>query len=113
MNDGPGEHHRAVPQQACKVRSEAVEASCLHRAANSNETAAQRIHRQQAVMGSQLQRIEESLGRTTNGQATMVAADRPQRGFVGDDLLLGVGSQFASGSDPAPLTTKHGHRGHQ
>lgn len=68
---------------------------------------------QQAGIGSQPQRIEESISRSTNGQAFVVGVDKPSGAFVGDDLLLGVGSQFASGSDPAPLTTKHGHRSHQ
>lgn len=81
INDRPGEHHRAVPQQA--------------------------------GMGSQPQRIEESIGSSTNGQASVVGADKPSGGLVDDDLLLGIGSQFDSGSDPAPLTTKHGHRSHQ
>lgn len=81
VNDRPGEHHRAVPQQA--------------------------------GTGSQPQRIKESTGRSTNGQVSVVGADKPSGGLVDDHLLLGIGSQFASGSNPAPLTTKHGHQGHQ
>ncbi|KAG6356961.1 hypothetical protein INS49_014836 [Diaporthe citri] len=93
---------RAVLQKPHIFYSEAAEANCLHRAANSSETAAQRIQCQQAAMDSQLQRIDDSLGRSIKDQTTV----------SGDDILLGIGSQFDSGSDPAPLTTEHGHGGH-
>ncbi|KAI7776556.1 hypothetical protein LA080_004814 [Diaporthe eres] len=60
-------------------------------------------------MDSQLQRMDESLGRSTNGQISVSGADRPRWGLGGDDVLLGVGSQFDSRSGPASSTTEHGY----
>lgn len=97
-----GSYHHTVPRQSYVADSEAIEANCLQRTANSNETALQRIQRQQAVIGSQLQRIDEFLKRTSNGHTPAVCADSLGRRPVNDDLLQGIGSQFNDVSGPNP-----------
>lgn len=103
----PGLYHHTIPQQSYNTELEAIEAVCIQRAANSNETALQRMQRQQAVIGSQLQRIDECLNRTKNGQSSAVGGDSPQSGLFVDDLLQGIGSQFEGVSGPNPKS--HGH----
>lgn len=103
----PVSYHHTVPQQSYNAGSEAIEANCLQRAANSNETALQRMQRQQAVIGSQLERIDECLNRASNGFAPAVCADRSRHELVGNEFLQGIGSQFDGVSGPNPKS--HGH----
>lgn len=103
----PGSYHHTVPQQSYNAGFEVTEANCLQRAAQSNESAVQRMQRQQAVIGSQLQRIDECLHGTSDGNMPAVGAGRAGSGLVDDDLLQGIGSQFDGVSGPNPKA--HGH----
>jgi len=87
-----GEENRDITRQFYYFRLQAIEANYLHRAANSNETAAQRSHRQQAMIGPQIQRIDEPLGRSTNEQTSgsITSAGRPRRELNGSQANLGV-----------------------
>lgn len=75
---------------------ETISDNAIHRAANSNETVAQRIQRQQASIASQLQRIESKLPQSTNEGSSVSRNDELRRSGVADDLLYGVGSQFGT-----------------
>lgn len=101
-NDRPRTYHHTIPQQPYHNVFKATEVNCLQRAANSNETAMERIQRQQVVIGSQLQRINECLNHTTSSHTSDVGAYRPQRGPNVNGLLQGVGSQFDGVSGPNP-----------
>lgn len=103
----PGLYRHTIHQQSYDTGLEAIEANCIQRAANSNETDVQRVQRQQAVISSQLQRIDECLNRTKDEQSSAVGDDRPQRGLVVSSLLQGIGSQFDGVSGPNPKS--HGH----
>lgn len=65
------------------------------------------MQRQQAVIGSQLQRIDECLIRTSDGHIPTVGAGPAGSGLVDNDLLQGIGSQFDGVS--APNSKSHGH----
>ncbi|KAJ0116284.1 hypothetical protein J7T55_005230 [Diaporthe amygdali] len=92
------------------IRFEAIEGNCLYRAANSNKTAEQRIQCQQAMVGSQLRRIDESLGHNNKEPTSVPGGAQPQRGLV-DDTLQGVGSQFDGAYSPIQGTPGQGHLG--
>lgn len=74
---------------------ETIGQNAIYRAANSNETAAQRVQRQQTCMASQLQRIGAGLPQSTNEGSSTSRNDGPRQS-VADDLLYGVGSQFGA-----------------
>lgn len=75
---------------------ETVSNNAIHRAANSNESAAQRAQRQQASIASQLQHIEGELPHSTI-QGPLTSRDHePRRSGVADGLLCGVGSRFGA-----------------
>lgn len=103
----PGLHHHTIPKQSYNTALGAIEANCLQRAAQFNESAVQRMQRQQAMIGSQLQRIDECLKRTPDGHMPAVDAGRAGSGLVDNDLLQGIGSQFDGVSGPNPKS--HGH----
>lgn len=115
-DDGrPGVDYRDGPRHFQSIHSQVIDENCLHRAANSNETVAQRIHSQQSMIGAQLQHIDESLVRSTCGQTfgSGLNADRPHQELNGTYLLLlGIGSKFGSGSRPVDLNARNGHEGH-
>lgn len=75
---------------------ETISDNAIHRAANSNETVAQRVQRQQASIVSQLQRIESELPQSTNEGSSVSRNDELRRSGIADDLLYGVGSQFGT-----------------
>lgn len=102
-----GLYRHIIPQQSYNIGLEALEANCIQRAANSKETDVQRMQRQQAVIGSQLQRIDECLNRTENGKSSADGNDRPQSGLVVNSHLQGIGSQFDGVSGPNPKS--HGY----
>lgn len=103
----PGSHHHTVSQQSYHAGFEVTETNCLQRAAQSNESAVQRVQRQQAVIGSQLQRIDECLNRTSDGDMSAIGSGRDGSGLVDNDLLRGIGSQFDGVS--GPNSKSHGH----
>jgi hypothetical protein len=78
---------------------ETISGNAIHRAANSNETTAQRVQGQQASIASQLQRIENSLPHSSDEGSSNIGNTNPQRSAASDDhLLYGVGSQFGATS---------------
>lgn len=104
-----GSYHHAVTQQSYHAGFEVTEANCLQRAAQSNESAVQRMRMQheQAVIGSQLQRIDECLNRNPDDNMSAVDAGRAESGPVDNNLLRGIGSQFDGVS--GPNSKSHGH----
>lgn len=90
-----GTSHTAAQQDHSRYM-ETIGDNAIHRAANSNETAAQRVQRQQASIASQLQRIEGELPHNTIEDSSISRNSESQRSAVADDLLCGVGSQFSA-----------------
>lgn len=87
-------------QQRNTLRPEAIEENALHRAAGTDETAAQRIERQQSMVSPQLKNTDKALARTPNGDPCACHSDRCQLEPC-NDILQGVGSQFSGVSDPS------------
>lgn len=91
-----------VTQQRHTISPEAIEGNVLHRAANTDESEAQRIERQQSAVSWQLQGI----GRALAGDNNAGPCDTPSNGSqekyeaVVDGILHGVGSQFVGRSGP-------------
>lgn len=90
-----GSSHTAT-QQVHSHYMETISDNAIHRAANSNETAAQRVQRQQASIASQLQRIEGKLPHNTAEDSSISRNSKSQQSAIADDLLYGVGSQFSA-----------------
>lgn len=89
-----GSSNYTAPQQGHRSCMEAISENAIHRAANSNETTAQRVQRQQALIASQLQLIDSSLPHDASHVPPTIRNNKPQRSAASDDLLYGVGSQF-------------------
>lgn len=90
-------------QQRNTVCPETIEGNALHRAASTDETAAQRVERQQSVAALQLQTTDGSLAHITNGNNGASHSNRnpPKHDRPANAVLHGVGSQFAGSPDPA------------
>lgn len=75
---------------------ETISDNVIHRAANSNETAAQRVQSQQASIASELRRIEGELPHGTNKGSSTSRNNQPRPSGVADDLLYGAGYRFGA-----------------
>lgn len=102
MTSKHGFVENAATQKRNTVCREAVEGNALSRAASTNETAAQRIARQESVVAIQIQLTDEALRRVTNGGSHASHSDRCQpESLATSGVLQGVGSQFGDSSDPS------------
>lgn len=88
--------HHDVSQQPQNTHSGALDDHRLHRAGDPSNAPKWKAQDQAASTSPQ------SLAGGSNGQAYTAGADRPPQGLVADELLLGVGSQFANGARRGP-----------
>lgn len=93
-SDCQGRSYHTATQQNHSYCVETIGDNVIHHAATSNETAAQRVQRQQASIASQLQRIKGGLPHNTKEGPSVSSNNEPRQSAVADDLLYGVGSQF-------------------
>lgn len=91
----------ATTQKRNSLCLEEIDGNVVFRAANTNETAAQRIEHRESVVAIQIQLIDEALGCVINGDSDASHSDRCQPNPVANGTLHGVGSQFSGSSDPS------------
>lgn len=101
-----------VTQQRHTISYEAIEENALHRAATTDESAAQRIERQQSVVSSQLQETEKAFAGHNDTEHCDFHSNGCQEKHetVADGILHGVGSQFVGRSDPLSDSLDQGRR---
>lgn len=90
-------------QQRNTICHEAIEGNAVHRAASTDETAAQRIERQKFEILQQLQNTVQALVSINSGDARSPHSNRCQLKYKSgaDGVLRGVGSQFDGVFDPS------------